>query len=65
MSVSFECCLLSLRAHCDGATTRPEESYRVWRVSAECDREASTIGPWPTRAVEPWEKNVDYDRRVQ
>jgi hypothetical protein len=32
MSVSCECCVLSGRGLCDGPITRPEESYRVWRV---------------------------------
>jgi hypothetical protein len=32
MSVSSECCVLSGRGLCDGLVTRPEESYRVWRV---------------------------------
>jgi hypothetical protein len=32
MSVSCECCVLSGRGLCDGMTTRPEESYRVWCV---------------------------------
>jgi hypothetical protein len=27
MSVSFMCCLLSGRGHCDGLITRPEELY--------------------------------------
>jgi hypothetical protein len=29
MSVSCECCVLSGRGHCEGPTTRREESYRV------------------------------------
>jgi len=32
MSVSSECCVLSGRGLCTGLITRPEESYRVWRV---------------------------------
>jgi hypothetical protein len=31
-SVPCECCMLSGRGLCDGPTTRPEESYRVWCV---------------------------------
>ena len=27
-----ECCVLSGRGLCDGLITRPEESYRLWRV---------------------------------
>jgi hypothetical protein len=30
MSVCFEGCVLSGRGLCDGLTTRPEESYRLW-----------------------------------
>jgi hypothetical protein len=32
MPVSRECCVQSGRDFCDGVITRPEESYRVWRV---------------------------------
>jgi hypothetical protein len=32
MSVSCECCVLSVRGLCDGLVPRPEESYRVWCV---------------------------------
>jgi hypothetical protein len=35
-----ECCLLSRRGLCDGFITRPEESYRLWRVVV-CDQETS------------------------
>jgi len=31
-----ECCVLSGRGLCDGLITRPEESYRLWRVVV-CD----------------------------
>jgi len=32
MSVSFKCCVSSGRGLWVGLITRPEESYRVWRV---------------------------------
>jgi hypothetical protein len=32
MSVCCECCVLSDRGLCDELITRPEESYRLWRV---------------------------------
>jgi len=32
MFVCCECCVLSGRGVCDGLITRPEESYRLWRV---------------------------------
>jgi hypothetical protein len=38
MFVCCVCCVLSGRGLCDGLITRPEESYRLWRVIM-CDRE--------------------------
>ena len=32
MFVCCECCVLSGRGLCDEQITRPEESYRLWRV---------------------------------
>jgi len=32
MDVCRECCVLLGRGLCDGLITRPEESYRLWRV---------------------------------
>ena len=32
MFICCECCVLSGRGLCDGLITRPEESYRLWRV---------------------------------
>jgi hypothetical protein len=32
MFVCCWCCVLSGRGLCDGLVTRPEESYRLWRV---------------------------------
>jgi len=47
-SVCCECCVLSGRGLCDGLITRPEESYRLWRVVV-CDLETSWMRrPWPT-----------------
>jgi hypothetical protein len=40
MFVCCACCVLSGRGLCDGLITRPEESYRLWRVVV-CDQEAS------------------------
>jgi hypothetical protein len=40
MFVCCECCVLSRRGFCDGLITRPEESYRRWRVVV-CDQENS------------------------
>ena len=55
MSVSCECCL-SGSGPCVGPITRPEESYRLWCVSA-CDREASILRrPWPTGSCRAMKK---------
>ena len=43
ISVSCECCVLTVRGFCDDLTTHPEE----------CDREAVTKKTWPTRSFEP------------
>ena len=43
MDVSlFECCVLSGGGLCDELITRPEESYRLWRVDV-CDLEKQTL----------------------
>ena len=47
MSVCSECCVLSDRGLCDELITRPEESYRLWRVVV-CDLETSK-----TRRLKP------------
>jgi len=42
-----ECCMLSVRGLCDELITRPDESYRLWRVVV-CDLETSRMWrPWP------------------
>jgi len=42
MFVCCECCVLSGRGLCDELITRPEESYRLWRVVV-CDQETSRM----------------------
>jgi hypothetical protein len=42
MTVCCECCVFSGRGLCDGLITRPEESYRLWRVVV-CDQETSNM----------------------
>ena len=42
MFVYCECCVLSSRGLCNGLITRPEESYRLWRV-VMCDQETSIM----------------------
>ena len=41
MDACCECCVLSGRGLCDELITRPEESYRLWRVV--CDQETTEI----------------------
>ena len=47
MFVCCECCVLSGRDLCEGLITRPEDSYRLWRVNG-CDQETSN-----TRRLKP------------
>jgi hypothetical protein len=47
MDVCRECCVLSDRGICDGLITRPEESYRLWRIVV-CNQETSK-----TRMLKP------------
>jgi hypothetical protein len=47
MFVCCECCVFSGRGLCDRLITRPEESYRLWRVVV-CDGET-----WKTRRLKP------------
>jgi hypothetical protein len=42
MFVCCDCCVLSGRGLCDELITRPEESYRLWRVVL-CDQETSKM----------------------
>jgi hypothetical protein len=42
MFVCCECCVLSVTGLCDGLITRPEESYRLWRVVVY-DQETSRV----------------------
>ena len=67
--VCYECCVLSGTGLCDGLITRPEESYRMWRVVV-CDQETSrmrrlkpAMGLWkiqPHRAVTPGKQTNIY-----
>jgi len=47
MFVCCKCCVLPVRGLCDGLITRPEGSYRLWRVVV-CDQETSK-----TRRLKP------------
>ena len=45
--VFCECCVLSGRGLCNGLTTRPKESYRLWRVVA------NDLETWKMRRLLP------------
>jgi len=47
MSVCCECCVLSRWGLCDGLLTRPEESYRLWRVGVWSWSIGKKGGPGP------------------
>ena len=60
MFVCCECCVLSGRGLCDELITRPEESYRLWRVVV-CDLETSRLRrPWPALGRSATEKKNIY-----
>jgi len=52
MFVCCECYVFSGRSLCDGLITRPEESYRLWRVVV-CDLETSKMR-WLKPATGLW-----------
>jgi hypothetical protein len=41
MFVSCECCVWSSRGICDELITRPEESYRLWCVVYDLQKQTS------------------------
>jgi hypothetical protein len=58
MFVCCECCVLSDRGLCDELITRPEESYRMWRVVV-CDLEKNLkIAEAMTRWVAAPQKKI-------
>jgi hypothetical protein len=56
MFVCYVCCVLSARGLCDELITRPEESYRLWRVVV-CDQETSFDEEFIARAGLQLQKN--------
>ena len=54
MFVCCECCVLSGRGLYEGLITRPEESYRLWRVIV-CDQETSYA-----RRLQPCQRTAKY-----
>ena len=65
MFVSCERCVLSGRGHCDGLVNL-QRSPTECDVCLKCDREASTKrrGPGPYKAVEPYKKKRQGQRRI-
>jgi hypothetical protein len=63
MSVCCECCVLSGRGLCDGLITRPEESYRLWRVicviSKNLVNEVANSPRWAAASCEKKEFDLD------
>jgi hypothetical protein len=55
----FVCCVLSGRGLCDELITRPEESYRLWRVVV-CDQETSCDEKAIARAGLQSRRNNNY-----
>ena len=58
IDVCCKCCLLSGRGLCDGLVTRPDESYRLWRVVV-CDQETSYA-----RRLQPRQRAAKYKSTV-
>jgi hypothetical protein len=52
----FVCCVLSGRGLCDELITRPEESYRLWRVVCVIKKPRERGGHSPRWAAEPEKK---------
>jgi hypothetical protein len=50
-------CVLSGRGICDGLITRPEESYRLWRVVV-CDQQTSKTRLKPATGL--WKKQPQW-----
>jgi hypothetical protein len=66
MSVCCECCVLSGTGLCDELITRPEESYRLWCVV--CDLEKNLVNEkakahW--EAIAPSEKNEENRPKIE
>jgi hypothetical protein len=49
----FFCCVLSSRGLCEKLITRPEESYRLWRVVVWSRKPRGRGGHSPRWAAEP------------
>jgi hypothetical protein len=53
----FVCCVLSGRGLWDELITRPEESYRLWRVVVYDQETSWTRGPYPALGCRTRENN--------
>jgi hypothetical protein len=63
MFVCCKCCVLSGRGLCDGLITRPEESYRLWRVVAYDQETSNEDAKARYGAVENTTKRVVTSRK--
>jgi hypothetical protein len=65
MFVCCVCCVLSGRYLCDELITRPEESYRLWRVVV-CDHETSWYEEAIARAgLQSQRNNIPISRKCK
>jgi hypothetical protein len=64
MFVCCVCCVLSGRGLCDELITRPEESYRLWRVVV-CDHETSWYEEAIARAGLQSQRNKQTNKSIE
>jgi hypothetical protein len=60
----FVCCVLSGRGLCDELITRPEESYRLWRIVCVIKKPRERGGHSPRWAGEP-DKQTNNVRNIE
>jgi hypothetical protein len=65
MDVRCECCVLSGRGLCDGLITRPEESYRLWRVVVYDQETSKTRRQKPATGLRKIQKQLVVTPRKQ
>jgi hypothetical protein len=68
MFVCCECCVLSSRGLCDRLITRPEESYRLWRVvvwSRNLENEEAKARHWAVKIQPQWVVTPGKQRNTQ
>jgi hypothetical protein len=64
MLVCCVCCMLSGRGLCDELITRPEKSYRLWRVVV-CDHETSWYEEAIARAGLQSQRNKQTNKSIE